>query len=343
MIRRALFFVAPGQVEVREEEVSEPGAGEVMVETLVSGISAGSELLVFRGQAPEKMAVDMNISVLSGNCLAFPLKYGYSVVGRVNRLGPKVGESWLDRTVFSFQPHQSHFVAQTSDLFPLREGITAEEAVLLPNLETAVSLVMDGRPLIGEAVVVFGQGIVGLLTTALLSPFSLGRLLTLDRYSRRRELSRKLGAQESLDPADPLTPSRLAEALAATDGADLVYELSGNPDALNMAVEACGFAGRIVVGSWYGQKQTVMDLGSKFHRGRMKLVSSQVSTLAPELTGRWSKTRRLDLAWQRMEAIGPARFVTRRFPLEQAREAYQLLHKDPAQDLQIVLTYGIQY
>jgi 2-desacetyl-2-hydroxyethyl bacteriochlorophyllide A dehydrogenase len=338
MMRRAVYFHAPRQVEVRYEEVPEPGPRQVLVETMVSAISAGSELLVYRGEAPEEMDLDLSIPSLSGD-FTFPLKYGYSAVGRVTLLGHGVEKSWFDRLVFSFQPHQSHFVADTSQLFPLPQGIDPEEALFLPNLETAVNLVMDGHPLIGEAVVVLGQGIVGLLTTALLSRFPLGCLITLDSYPLRRRFSVELGADRSLDPANPQALSRLLDTLATASGVDLVYELSGDPNALNMAISACGFAGRIVVASWYGQKRATLDLGGKFHRERIKFISSQVSTLAPELTGRWSKARRLEVAWRWLAEIRPACFITRRIPLEQASEAYKLLDEDPSQELQVVLTF----
>jgi 2-desacetyl-2-hydroxyethyl bacteriochlorophyllide A dehydrogenase len=340
MIRHALYFVGPRRLEVREEDICEPGPGEVLVETLVSGISAGSEMLVYRGEAPQEMPVDMTIPALAEGRLAFPLKYGYSCVGRVRELGPQVAESWLGHLVFSFQPHQSRFVARTADLSVLPGDVTPEEAVFLPSLETAVTLVLDGRPLIGEAVVVMGQGVVGLLTTALLSRFPLCRLITLDAYPRRRESSMEIGAEESLDPEDSETPSRLKGLLASTSGADLVYELSGHPSALDRAIEACGFAGRVIVGSWYGRKRTTVDLGTTFHRSRIRLISSQVSTLSPELTGRWQKARRLDAAWQWLREIRPGRFITRRVPFDQAGQAYQLLDRDPSQDLQVVLAYG---
>lgn len=339
MIRQALFFSAPLRVDVREEEIPEPGPGQVVVETHLSGISAGSELLVYRGEAPEDMDVDRTIPALSGRRLAFPLKYGYSAVGRVILLGPEVNESWLECLAFSFQPHQSHFVARTTDLFPLPEGVTPEAAIFLPHIETAVNLVMDGRPLIGEAVMVCGQGLVGLMTTALLSRFPLGKLVTLDYHPLRRRLSKELGAAESLDPADPRAPFRLTETFAASGGADLVFEVSGNPGALDGALEVCGFGGRVVIGSWYGRKQVTMKLGGKFHRDRIKLISSQVSTLAPGLTGRWSKTRRLGLVWRWLREIDPGRFITSRFPIDQAGEAYERLHRDPSRDLQVLFTY----
>jgi 2-desacetyl-2-hydroxyethyl bacteriochlorophyllide A dehydrogenase len=339
MIRRALLFVAPEEVEVHTEEIADPGPAEVLVETLTSAISAGSELLVYRGQAPQHIAVDPAIPSLSGSTFAFPLKYGYCAVGRVRQLGAAVEQSWSDRLVFSFQPHQSHFVAHTSELMPLPTGLTAEEAVFLAQVETAITLVMDGRPMIGEAVAVFGQGIIGLLTTALLSHFPLNQLITLDPYVRRREMSERLGAHESLDPTDARTLFRKEDLLGAHGGADLVYELSGNVEAVNLAIAACGFGSRIVLGSWYGRQQAKLALGSKFHRERIQLISSQVSTIAPALSGRWNKNRRLDAAWHWLRRIGPHRLITRRFPIEHAAEAYRLLHQDPSQDLQIVFTY----
>ncbi len=338
MIRRALFFTAAGKVEVREEQLPDPGPGQVVVETHLSAISAGSELLIYRGQAPGDTEVDPTIPALAGGRLGFPLKYGYSAMGRVSLLGPGVGKSWQSRPVFAFQPHQSHFVARIADLFPLPDGVSPEEALFLPNVESAVGLIMDGRPMIGERAVVLGQGVVGLLTTALLSRFPLEGLRSLDVHAHRRKLSRELGADESLDPNDPGVSARLAEVWSGA-GADLVYELSGNPEALNLSLEVCGSGGRIVIGSWYGRKRATLDLGGKFHRGRIRISSSQVSTLAPELTGRWSKARRLETAWRCLREIGPARFITRRFPLEEAGEAYRLLDRDPSQEIQVVLTY----
>ena len=191
----------------------------------------------------------------------------------------------------------------------------------MPNMETAVNFLMDGQPLIGEQVVVFGQGVVGLLTTALLARLPLARLLTLDRYPLRRQASLALGAHASLDPAEPQELTRLHTMLQqGQQGADLTYELSGNPAALDQAIAATGFSGRVVIGSWYGQKRADINLGGRFHRSRMRLISSQVSTLAPQWTGRWSKARRLQVAWWMLEQVRPAHLITHRFPLAQAAQ-----------------------
>jgi threonine dehydrogenase-like Zn-dependent dehydrogenase len=122
-------------------------------------------------------------------------------------------------------------------------------------------------------------------------------------------------------------------------GADLVYELSGVPSALDQAIAVTGFTGRVLVGSWYGQKPAHLDLGGHFHRNRIRLISSQVSTLAPELSGRWTKARRFQVAWEMIRKINPSRFITHRFPITQAHQAYQLLDQDPEGAIQVIFSY----
>lgn len=341
MQRRSLIFTAPGQVEIREEALPAAQSGQVLVETRLSAISPGTELLIYRGQAPANLAADETIPSLVGN-LTFPLKYGYSTVGQVVAAGSEAGRGWLDRWVFSFHPHESHFWAAAEELLPLPGDMAPETALFLPNMETAVNFMLDGRPLIGEVVVLFGQGIVGLLTTALLARLPLAALVTLDSYPQRRAASLFLGAALSLDPLQDGIGARLQQVIdreGMLPGADLVYELSGNPAALAQAIACAGFSGRVVIGSWYGQKRVELDLGGRFHRSRIHLMSSQVSSLTPELAGRWTKARRLQTAWQMLAAVQPAQLITQRFPLSQAPQAYALLDKAPGEALQVILTY----
>jgi 2-desacetyl-2-hydroxyethyl bacteriochlorophyllide A dehydrogenase len=337
----ALYFTAPYEVSVREEALSPPAAGQVLVETLVSAISAGTELLIYRGQTPTDISIDETIPALAHNSGSL-LKYGYATVGRVTAVGKGVSREWQGKTVFSFHPHESHFLSSPDELTVVPSKLSPEEASLLPNMETSVNFLMDGQPLIGEQVAVFGQGVVGLLTTALLARMPLASLVTLDKYPSRRRKSLALGAQTSLDPEASDAAARLTSLLEREDfctGADLTYELSGNPDALGKAIEITGFNGRIVIGSWYGQKQTSLNLGGRFHRSRIRLISSQVSTVAPEWTGRWTKSRRLQIAWQMLQQLRPAHLITHRFPLAQASQAYAMLDQHPEEAIQVVLTY----
>jgi threonine dehydrogenase-like Zn-dependent dehydrogenase len=150
-----------------------------------------------------------------------------------------------------------------------------------------------------------------------------------------------MGAQSSLDPEAGEAVAQLA-ALFENDGAyagtDLTFELSGNPAALDQAIEMTGSNGRVVVGSWYGQNRVSLNLGGRFHRSRIRLISSQVSTISNECKSRWSKPRRLQTAWQMLEQIRPAHLITHRFPLHQAAAAYALLDQRPEEAIQILLT-----
>src|SRR5262245_35940984 len=317
MKRLALYFTAPYRVSVQEEPLSPPAADQVMVQTLVSAISPGTELLFYRGQVPTDLPVDETIAALAG-AVRFPLKYGYAAVGRVVAVGAQIAPEWQDRLVFSFHPHESRFLASLDELIPVPPPVPPEEAAFVPNMETAVNFLMDGQPLIGERVVIFGQGVVGLLTTALLGRLPLASLVTLDPYPLRRQTSLALGAHTSLDPTEPQALTQLHAVLQQEQqGADLTYELSGNPAALDQAIAATGFNGRVVIGSWYGQKRSDLNLGGRFHRSRIRLISSQVSTIAAEWSGRWNKSRRLHLAWEMLQLLRPAHLITHRFPLEQ--------------------------
>lgn len=344
MERQSLYFTAPKQVAIRTEAVPKPAFGQALVQTLISAISPGTELLLYRGQVPPDLAVDETIPALSGS-FTYPLKYGYAIVGRVMEPGAGLGPEWQERLVFAFHPHESHFMATPDELLPLPEGLLPEEAVFFANMETAVTLLLDGQPLLGEQVAVFGQGIVGLLLTALLARLPLASLVTLDLHPRRRLASESLGAQVSLDPLAPDALERLRAHLQGPrpyPGADLTYEVSGNPLALDQAIAATGFSGRVVIGSWYGRKRADLHLGGPYHRRRLRLLSSQVSSIAPELSGRWNKARRYQLTWELLREVRPAQLITHRLPLAQAPQAYELLDQDPAAAIQVILTYGLK-
>ncbi|RJP51055.1 MAG: oxidoreductase [Anaerolineaceae bacterium] len=338
-MRRTLVFTAPRQIEIREEPLPNPRDDEVLVETLCSAVSAGTEALVYRGEFPQlKDAHD----ALSSD-LKYPLAYGYAAVGRVKVIGKLVHGNWQDRLVFAFQPHTSHFIIRPELLIPIPQSLSPESACFLPNMETAVNLIQDGAPILGERVLVFGQGVVGLLTASLLAEFPLECLVTADYFPSRRSALKNSGyrlrvtSYASLDSNAPDFHTLLSG--YAHDGFDLTYELSGNPSALNDAVAATRFSGRVVIGSWYGQKRVPIDLGGTFHRSRIKLISSQVSTIAPELSARWDKSRRFGVAWDALSRIQPEKWITHRFPLGQAAAAYRLLDERPQETIQVVITY----
>jgi 2-desacetyl-2-hydroxyethyl bacteriochlorophyllide A dehydrogenase len=341
MKRQSLVFSAPYEIDITEEKLAPPAVGEVLVQTRFSAISHGTEMLMYRGLFPTGVEADDTIPGLR-HPLQYPMKYGYAVVGEIIATDNAISRDLIGQTVFCLHPHESCFTADADSVIPVPADIDPRDALFLANMETAVNLLMDGRPVIGEKVAVFGQGVVGLLTTALLAQFPLATLLTLDPYEMRRDASKQAGAHHTLDPGLPKVAEQI-NAYFATDGsnglADLAYELSGNPDVLNQAIVVTGFDGRIVVGSWYGSKPAAVDLGSRFHRRRLRLISSQVTTLTPDLAARWSHKRRFEVAWDMIRRLRPAGLITRSMPFSQAFKAYDLIDKDPATTIQVILEY----
>lgn len=333
MLRSSVVFVAPQIIEVIAEPLPKGRAGQLLVQSELSAISAGTELLFYRGQAPLDVAVDASLAALGQEPPRYPLRYGYACLGRVIETGRRTPPEWQGQRVFAFHPHTSHFWADPAGLLRVPEGLTGEQAILLPNMETAVNLVMDGQPGLGEVVAVVGLGIVGLLTLVLLRMFPLQSLVAVDPFPLRRSLALELGADDAVWLDDGQLPPQWP-------AADLSYELSGNPAALNSALRLTGFAGRVVIGSWYGQKRAEINLGGAFHRSRIRLLASQVSTIDPQWSGRWSKERRFALAWRMLQRLPAQRLISHRFSIQDAAAAYQLLDRRPQDALQAILTYG---
>ena len=328
MTRDELYFTGDRSVEVRESAIPEPDNDEVLVRTERSGISSGTELLVYRGDVSQESTRDETIDALDGT-FSYPLRYGYSAVGRVSEVGAAVDESWRGRRVFAFHPHASHFVAEPASLIPTT--LSPERALFIPNVEAAVNFVMDARPRLGGRVVVFGQGPVGLLTTALLSGFPLDSLVTVDYDETRRELSTAFGADQAV------TPDAIPDCLA--DPADITLELSGNPKALDDAVDVTGYAGRVLVGSWYGTKDVRLQLDENYHRSHIRIRSSQVSRIDPDHADRWDKDRRMDVVTDWLAGTDLSRLLTHEFSINEAAEAYRLLDDQREDAVQVSLTY----
>jgi Threonine dehydrogenase and related Zn-dependent dehydrogenases len=332
-----LWFTKPGEVAVRQADITQPHPGQVLVANHCSAVSAGTELLLYRGQIPQQMALDASIASLQEQS-TYPLRYGYASVGRIVGLGEGVDKNWLNRRVFAFQPHGSHFLATPEQLIAIPDDVEDEDAVFLANMETAVNLVQDGAPLLGERVAVLGFGVVGLLLASILRQFPLQQLVGADALPLRRDLAMQTGVTFVADPNSAADVAKLRAQL--NNGADLIYEVTGAPAALNLAIDLSGFASRIVIGSWYGEKSAPIFLGGDAHRNRLKIITSQVSTLAPELSGRWDKARRFTVAWEMLRQVQPSQWISHRAPLAQAPELYRQLDHNPQNHLQVLFRYS---
>ena len=330
----AVWFGAPRRVEIRQEPAAPVGPDDVRVRSLVSGVSAGSELLVYRGRAPRDLQPDL--PTVRGD-FGFPIKFAYASVGRVVEVGSHVDQLAVDDLVFVHHPHQTEYVVPAAAPVRLPEGLPADAGVFAANLETAVTVVLDAHPRLGESVLVAGQGVVGLLITMLLRRAGATTIVTADLHERRRAASAAAGADHALGVDADLVDAVLD--LTEGRGVDVAIEVSGSPAALQACIDAAAFAGTVVVASWYGTRDVSLSLGDRFHRRRLRIVSSQVSTLDPALAPRWDRARRTALVSALLKELPLSELITHRLPLDQAAAAYELLDHRPEECLQVVLDY----
>ncbi len=272
MTARAFWTVAPGVGEIRAEALPAPAAGLKRVQTLASGVSRGTEALVFAGRVPPSQYRAMR-APLMGGAFPFPVKYGYSAVG-TDETGQRV---------FVLHPHQDVFLAPAAMCIPLPDALPTARAVLAANMETALNIAWDAAPLAGERILVIGAGVVGLLTGWLLARTPAAIVTLVDIEPTRAPLAASLGCRFAA-PAD------------APADQDLVVHASASEAGLRLALDRAGFEARIVEASWYGDRAPALPLGEAFHARRLRLLSSQVGSVAPAMRARRGHAERLALA-----------------------------------------------
>ncbi len=275
---RAFWVAAPGRGEIRTERLPARDAGDVMVRARFSGISRGTETLVFDGRVPVSEYERMRAPFQSGQ-FPGPVKYGYASVGEVED-GPRELQG---RSIFALYPHQTRYVISAASVVPLPETVPAERAVLAANLETAINGVWDARPHIGDRIVVIGGGTVGCLVAWLAGRIGGCDVELVDVNPSRAAIAGALGVRFAL-------PDR------ATENADVVLHTSGSPAGLALALRLAGLEATVVDMSWYGSQAVPLMLGEGFHSRRLTIASSQVGRVAASQRARWDSRRRMQLA-----------------------------------------------
>jgi 2-desacetyl-2-hydroxyethyl bacteriochlorophyllide A dehydrogenase len=314
---RAIFFTEPRRIEVRPVQLPDVDAGHVVVRTSYSGISAGTELLAYRGEIDPSVPLDETIGALGGT-FRYPFQYGYSCVGRVERGAGVVSDGDL---VFAFHPHQDRFVIAADDVIALGDT-DARVATLFPLVETALQLSRDAGPVDGEHVVVVGLGVVGLLTAALFVRAGAG-VVASEPLEWRRTAARPFGVTA-------VTPDDLEAAIRAESngrGARVVVEASGNPAALGASLRVLAHEGTALVASWYGSKPVPLPLGAEFHRRRLTIRSSQVSTIPADQRPHWTISRRREAARALLDELPLAALATHVFAFDDATEAFAVVDR----------------
>jgi threonine dehydrogenase-like Zn-dependent dehydrogenase len=277
-IAQALWYVAPGRVEIREERLAAPGPGEVRVRALFGALSRGTEALVLAGRVPESEFERMRAPFMGGH-FPFPIKYGYATVGRIEN-GP---QEQLGRIVFALHPHQHLFNIPESAIVALPETVLPQRAVLAANMETALNAVWDSAAGPADRIAIVGAGTVGALVAFLCSGLAGAEVMLVDINERRAELAQKLGV-------------RFAKPETAKGDCDLVVHASGTAAGLRTALALAGEEATVLELSWYGDTPVAAPLGGAFHSRRLRLISSQVGQVASSHRPRWTHNRRLAAA-----------------------------------------------
>jgi NADPH:quinone reductase-like Zn-dependent oxidoreductase len=275
---RAFWITAPGRGEIRGEPLPDPGPDDVVLRTLYSGISRGTESMVFEGRVPVSERQRMRAPFQDGDFPA-PVKYGYSNVGLVEQ-GPR---EWIGRAAFTLYPHQTRYVVPSAWVHVLPEAVPAARAVLAANLETAINGLWDARPHVGDRIVVVGGGVVGCLVAWLAGQIAGCRVELVDVNPARAAIADVLGVE-------------FAAADTVVDGADVVVHASGSPAGLELALRVAAFEATVVEMSWFGDRSVALPLGEAFHARRLTIKSSQVGSVPPAQRPRWDARRRMQLS-----------------------------------------------
>ncbi len=287
---QALWYVAPGKAELRPATIGDLGPNGVLVRTLYSGLSRGTERLIFEGKVPEMEWSRMKAPAQEGE-FPFPVKYGYSAVGIVEE-GPA---DLKGKHVFVLYPHQDLFVVQRERAFIIPDNVPPSRATLAANMETALNILWDGAAQPADRIVIVGGGIVGMLVAALASRLPGADVTLVDIEASRAKIAGKLGVKFSLPDQAPAD-------------ADLVIHTTASAAGLSLALQLAGVEGTIVEASWFGSSMVNVPLGDSFHSRRLRLISSQVGNVCASRAKRWTTRRRLEaaigmLADERLDAL----------------------------------------
>ena len=281
------WITNPGKGEIVKKPIPSRKKSELLIKTQYTGISRGTETLVFKGKVPPSQYQTMRAPFQDGE-FPCPIKYGYSNVGVCIEAPSTLASELVGKTVFSLFPHQDYFVIPLENVISLPSSVPSQRAVLAASMETAVNAMWDGRPNIGDTIVIIGGGVIGLLVAYLSTRVHGTKVLLVDTDPRREKIAQSLNIRFSTEATSNCSP-------------DLIFHASGQPSGLKTALSLATADSTIVELSWYGDREVGLPLGERFHSHRLTLKSSQVSNLAPHRRLRWDHQKRLQLA---LELLG---------------------------------------
>jgi 2-desacetyl-2-hydroxyethyl bacteriochlorophyllide A dehydrogenase len=338
---RVATLVGAREMAIFDQPLPAVGPTDVALETLFSGISAGTEMNVYRGSAAQwrtKRDADTGLFEPTDEPeWSYPMAYGYAAVSRVTEVGAEVDTVHVGDLVYTYTSHASAAVVPAAAVIPLPDLADPRVGVLNANVNTAYNGILDAHPRLGDVVVVSGLGVIGLIQVQLLHR-SGARVIGVDAVAHRRELAERFGAEVTLAPGADVAAT--VRRLTGNRGADIVMEVSGASPALNEAIRIVGYSGTVIAMSWYGGTFESLSLSGEFHHNRPRIVASQVGGLPPEIGPLWSMARRQEVASQLLQDLDLAPLLTHERDIEDAAEAYRIVDSRPDDLVQFVLSYG---
>ncbi|WP_104177994.1 zinc-binding alcohol dehydrogenase [Cryobacterium sp. Y50] len=342
---RLVRFTSPGLAEVVDFEDAPVGAGEVRLETLYSGISAGTELTAYRGSNPylnSEWDARRRLFVPGDSTHSYPLDaWGYEEVGTITAVGDGVDTGLIGRLVWGTWGHRSSVVRPMPWVMDrlMPDGLDPVAGIFAKIGAIALNAVLDADIHVGETVVVFGAGVPGQIV-AQLARLNGGRVVSVDLLPGRRELAERLGASLTLDPAADDVAERVRQ-LTENRGADVTIEMSGSYHALHEAVRTAAYSSRVIVGGFFQGAATPVQLGNEFHHNRISIIGSQISGVSPALQHRWNELRMSTTALRLVSdgQLDVTSLITHTMPAEDAPAAFKMLDASPEDALQVVLDY----
>ncbi len=317
---RALWYVGARECALNDEIVT-LSPGHALVRTLYSGVSRGTERLIFEGRVPASEIERMKGPNMAG-AFPFPVKYGYCAVGVVED-GPA---DLIGRSVFALHPHQARFALPPEQLTLLPASLPPRRAVLAANMETALNALWDSSAGPGDRIAVVGAGVVGLLVASLAARLPGADVTIVDIDTSRASVAASLGCRFSSDGA-------------GAEDADIVFHTSASAAGLNRAIALAGFEGAIIELSWHGAGDTPIALGGAFHSRRLRLISSQVGHVSDSRRARWSYGRRMAKALELLDDARLDALITDDIPFTEAPSRLPALFAPGAKGLTAVLSY----
>ncbi len=349
---KIMIYDAAKTLRVDTAEDKKPQKGQVVIKTLVSGISHGTEMNIYRGAAPffrRKYNAETRLfeQAQSTETWGYPVRscddgvwyMGYAAVGEIVEKADDVQDFEVGDIVYSAAPHQSHSVSNASDIISLKDVSDPKHAIFFTNLMTSYNAVLDGKIKLGDTVVVSGMGVLGQMIAQLAKLNGAFKVYVIDTIDKRLHAALENGADKAFNPKTCDDIALEIRKLTDNRGADVVFEVSGNAVALNEAIRIAAPETAVVAVGWYQGEIKGLDLSEEFHHNRISIKQTQTNHMAPEYSHLWDNARRSESCVKLLSMLKLDNLISHRIDFDDVASAYKMVDETPQDIIQVMLTY----